>query len=201
MPRHSIPIFLILAILAIAAEAEIAVAPVPPVAPVPQEVRPEAAGKPSPDWIWKSATPTDNEKVFFRREFELPPEVASAVITITCDDWHRLFVNGHEIGSAADWTQPRTYEVLAQLKPGARNVIAVESRNEAGRAGMALRFRATLKDGKKLHVVSDASWLCSSEAPDGWQTPDFIASAWPKVVVVGKIGKPPWQAVTFPETE
>lgn len=195
MPRFTIPIFLILAILVMGAEPGIGVAP------VSHEIRPEAAGKANPDWIWKSAAPVDKEIAFFRREFELPPEVTSAVITITCDDWHRLFVNGREIGSGADWMQPRTYEVLANLKPGARNVIAVEGRNDSGRAGLILRFRATLKDGKKLHVVSDASWQCSSEAPDGWQTPEFMASAWPKAVVVGKIGKPPWEAVTLPEAE
>ncbi len=197
MLQFSIPVCLILAILPTGAEPAVGSAP----PPVPHEVKPEAAGKPTPVWIWKSATPAENEKVVFRREFELPPEIASAAITIVCDDSHRLFVNGHDLGAGTDWKTPRTYDVLAQLKPGGRNVIAVEGRNGSGNAGMALRFRATLKDGNKLLVVSDAKWLCLGDALEGWQTPDFSATSWPKAVVIAKMGDPPWGVVMLPESE
>lgn len=143
-------------------------------------------------WIWKSNSPGETEKVFFRREFQLPPDVTSAVVTVTCDNRHRLLVNGKELGMGGEWGSPRSYDVLPVLKPGGRNVIAVEGRNEGGDAGMALRFRATLKSGKKLHVVSDANWLCSNEAPDGWQNPGFQASTWSKAVVIAKMGEGPW---------
>jgi hypothetical protein len=158
-------------------------------------------GTPTAVWIWKGTQPAENEKVFFRREFQLPAEVASAAVTVICDDEHRLFINGVDLGTGGDWQTPRSYDVLAHLKPGGRNVIAVEGRNEKGVAGMALRFRATLKDGKKLHIVSDANWLCSGESADGWQNLDFPASAWPKAVVVAKMGDTPWGAVMPPETE
>ncbi|MEO5917094.1 MAG: c-type cytochrome [Luteolibacter sp.] len=165
--------------------------------------RADAVGKPESGqsavgWIWKSATPADRERVFFRREFELPPNVASAAITIVCDDWHHLLINGVDLGMAGDWHTPRTYDVLPHLKQGGRNVIAVEGRNDRGAAGMALRFRATLKDGKKLHVVSDATWFCSNESPEGWQNIDFQADSWPKAVVVAKMGGDPWGAVVLP---
>jgi|GEM_PF-2814556 len=143
-------------------------------------------------WIWKSTPPGATERVFFRREFQLPPDVASAVVTVSCDNWQRLFVNGHDMGKGTDWHSPSTYNVLAQLKPGTRNVIAVEGRNEGGVAGMALSFRATLKDGKKLHVASDGNWLCENEAPEGWQDLDFPSTSWAKAVVLAKVGDPPW---------
>ena len=158
-------------------------------------------GTPTAVWIWKSATPAENEKVYFRREFQLPADVASASVMVVCDDQHRLLVNGVDLGMAGDWKTPRSYDVLAHLKPGGRNVIAVEGINEKGAAGMALRFRATLKDGKNLHIVSDASWLCSSEAPEGWPNLDFPATSWPKAVVVGKMGDAPWGALMPPEAE
>lgn len=151
-------------------------------------------------WIWKSAQSGSGERVFFRREFELPPHVTSAAITVTCDNWQHLWINGVDLGMADDWEKPRTHEVLAHLKQGARNVITVEGRNDGGPAGMALRFRATLKDGKKLHVVSDATWGCASEVPDGWQNPDFNSTSWPKAVVVAKMGDAPWGAVMPPVT-
>jgi hypothetical protein len=158
-------------------------------------------GRPAISWIWKSKTPVESERVLFRREFELPPNVESAVISLVCDDWHHIFINGVDLGSAGGWTTWRNYDVLAHLKQDGRNVIAVEAKNEKGAAALALRFRATLKDGKKLLVVSDATWICSSEAPDGWRSLDFPTELWPKAVVVGKMGDPPWGLVIPAEVE
>lgn len=199
MPHCFIPVCLILAILPTGAE--VAADAVIVQAPAIHEVKPESAGKPTPAWIWKSVTPVDKDKVFFRREFELPPEIDSAAITMVCDDSYRLWVNGHDLGTGVDWKTPRTYDILAHLKPGGRNVIAVAGMNEAGLSGMALRFRATLKDGKKLLVVSDAKWLCIGEVPEGWQTPEFSAAAWPQAVVIAKMGAPPWGELIAPDAE
>lgn len=143
-------------------------------------------------WIWKTATPGEQERVFFRREFQLPANIASAIVTVACDNWQRLFVNGHDLGMGNDWQSPRSYDVTRMLKPDSRNVIALEARNKGGAAGMALRFRATLKDGKKLHVVSDENWQCVSEVPKGWQNLDFKPTGWSKAVNVGKMGASPW---------
>jgi hypothetical protein len=161
----------------------------------------ESTGPPAAVWIWKNATPAENEKVFFRREFQLPPDVASASITVICDDWHQLFVNGADLGMAGEWINPHHYEVLAHLKPGGRNVIAVEGRNQGGDAGLALRFQATLKDGKTLRVVTDSNWLCGDDAPTGWQNLDFPAASWAKATVIAKMGDAPWGAIMPPEAE
>ena len=110
------------------------------------------ANEPTAHWLWKSDKPGAEEKVFFRREFELPHEVASAAVTVACDNWHRLWINGVDLGFAADWTNPRGYDVAPHIRQGGRNVIAVEGRNTGGAAAMALRFRATLNDGRKLYV-------------------------------------------------
>ena len=158
-------------------------------------------GTPTAAWIWKSAQPVENERVFFRREFQLPDDVASASVTVICDDEHHLFINGVDLGIGGNWKTPSSYEVLAHLKPGGGNVIAVEGANKQGVAGMALRFRATLKDGKKLHIVSDASWLCGNEPQDGWKNLDFSAPSWSKAVVIAKMGDSPWGAIMPPETE
>lgn len=156
----------------------------------PDEV--DGGSQPVTSWIWKSKTPGETEKVFFRREFQLPPDLSSAAITLTADNRNRLIVNGTELGISGDWSAPRSYDVLAHLKPGGRNVIAVEALNEGGSAGLALRFRATLKDGKKLHVVTDRNWICSNEALDGWEKPDSAPAGWTKAVVIAKMGDGPW---------
>ena len=157
------------------------------------------ANEPTAHWLWKSDKPGAEEKVFFRREFELPHEVASAAVTVACDNWHRLWINGVDLGFAADWTNPRGYDVAPHIRQGGRNVIAVEGRHTGGAAAMALRFRATLKDGRKLYVMSDGNWQCSSEAPDNWQSPDFSAAGWQKAAVVGKMGDDPWGSLIVPE--
>ena len=183
MYRSFIPLSLILVALTAAAE-------VPSIADEPPS---------TPSWIWKSATPFENEHVFFRREFQLPPDVASVSVTVVCDDWYKLFINGHDTGTGKGWRCPRSYDVLPWIKPGSRNVIAVEGRNEKGNAGMALEFHVTLKDGKKLQVVSDANWLCSNDAPEAWQTFDFPTPPWPRATVIAKMGGPPWGEVVKPE--
>lgn len=161
----------------------------------------ESGGTPAAVWIWKNATPVETEKVYFRREFQLPPNIASASVTIICDDAHLLYVNGQKLGGGDGWNNPHTYDVIAHLKPGGRNLIAVEGRNERGNAGLALRFRAKLKDGKNLHIVSDSNWRCVTDPAEGWQNLDFASDKWPKAAVVAKMGDAPWGAVMPPETE
>jgi hypothetical protein len=161
----------------------------------------ESSGSPADVWIWNSATPKENESIYFRREFQLPENIASASVTIICDDSHHLFVNGENLGGAVGWNSPHSYDVLSRIKPGGQNIIAVEGRNELGNAGFALRFLAKLKDGKKLHIVSDSNWRCSTEPSEGWKTPDFDGGKWPKATVIAKMGDAPWGAVMPPEPE
>jgi putative heme-binding domain-containing protein len=157
------------------------------------------ADEPGAQWIWRTAEPGPSEKVFFRREFELPAGVAGAALTVACDNWNRVWINGHDLGFNADWANPRGYDVSSLVKQGGRNVLAVEGRNDGGRAGMVLRFRATLKDGRKFYVMSDGNWQCSGEVPSNWQQPETSSAAWPKVAVVGKMGDAPWGEVLQPE--
>ncbi len=147
---------------------------------------------PIPSWIWSNPNPAENEKVFFRREFQLPQDVVSASITIACDDSQRLIFNGHEIGTLNRWNEARRYDVLAKLNPDGGNIISVEAHNDRGPAALAVHFEATLKDGKILHLISDAQWNCNSEAGDGWLTIPYDGSHWPRALVVAKMGDAPW---------
>jgi hypothetical protein len=162
----------------------------------------DAEGQAAAVWIWKNVKAEDGENVYFRREFQLPPRISDASLTLICDDSHELFINGVKVGAASGWSNPHPYDVLAHLKPGSRNIIAVKGVNVLGNAGLVLRFRATLEDGKKLHIISDGNWKCHSECPEGWQNLDFPAAAsWPKAAVVAKMGDAPWGAIMPPETE
>ena len=162
----------------------------------------DAEGQAAAVWIWKNEKAEENENIYFRREFQLPPSISNASLTLVCDDSHELFINGDKVGAADGWDSPHHYDVLAHLKPGSRNIIAVRGVNVRGNAGLVLRFRATLEDGKKLHIITDGNWKCHSEGPEGWQNLDFPAAAsWPKAAVVAKMGDAPWGAIIPPEIE
>lgn len=160
-----------------------------------------AADEPAAQWIWKSDKPAEGETVFFRREFELPPEVTGATVTVVCDDWHRLWVNGHDLGIAGEWNRPRSHDIVTLLRKGGGNVIAIEGRNQSGAAGMALRLHVTLANGSKLFVMSDGNWRCSGEAPDHWFTAEFQAAGWAKAAVLGKMGMEPWGKLIGPDAD
>jgi putative heme-binding domain-containing protein len=153
---------------------------------------PQQGGRKLASWIWSSKQPGHEEKVFFLRDFQLPPDIGEAYVTISCDNRHHLFINGHEIGMGGDWSNPRIYDIASKLTAGGRNVIAIEGRNEDGAAGMVASLSVTLKTGKKLHVVTDGSWLQNTEAPDGWQQPNFKPVGWKNAALIARMGEAPW---------
>lgn len=161
---------------------------------------PKAAGKvrtpaPTPEWIWQNRNPGAEQKVFFRREFQLPQDVVSASVTVTCDNWQRIWVNGKDFGFTNEWAAPANHDLTSTIVAGGPNVIAVEGRNQGGIAGLALRFTATIKGGATFHLVSDGSWLTSLESAQGWQEAGFAATSWTPAVALGTMGDPPWGEV------
>ncbi|WP_367871433.1 family 16 glycoside hydrolase [Luteolibacter sp. Populi] len=170
----------------------------------PGKVTPPAAkgaktAEPLAKWIWQNPKPGDNEKAFFRREFDLPKDVTAASITVTADNWQRVWVNGKELPWGSDWAVPGSHDVGKLIRPGARNVIAVEGRNQGGAAAMALRFSATFKDGTKKFMVSDESWLAGIEGSRGWQEERFTHKDWKPAVVIATMGDEPWGKIIEPE--
>src|SRR5262249_27001255 len=90
------------------------------------------------DWIWyPEGDPTKDAPVgpcYFRKTFELPDgqAITQAALRLTVDDRFTAYLNGHELGSHADWKTPREFAGLAKLlKPGA-NVLAIKGENAPG---------------------------------------------------------------------
>jgi len=179
--------------------------PAPVAAPakaVPGKAAGVSAGvEPTISWIWQNSSPTDNQKVFFRREFALPKDIIAASLTVTCDNWQRVWINGKDLGFTSEWGAPANHDVIKHIVQGGRNVIAVEGRNDGGSAGMALRFSATAKGGRRAWITTDDQWVTSLEAPRGWQEPRFSPRDWTPAVAVGKMGDGPWGMVLQPDSE
>ncbi len=146
---------------------------------------------PTIQWLWPHKNAGKAEKVYFRNEFTLPADAKSCSVTISADDWYKLSVNGEQVGIGSDWSSPSNYDLMPHLKKGA-NVIALEVRNAAGAAGLALRVRTVLKNGSTQDWVSDASWVCSKEAKKGWMTAPKAPADWKAPVILGKMGDKPW---------
>lgn len=142
-------------------------------------------------WIWGSPNPKASEKVFFRREFVLPPGITGATLEVVGDDAQRTWVNGHDLGMQMDWSRLVRHDVAKHLKPG-RNVLAIEGRNATGNAGIALRMRIELDDGTSADLVTDKAWMISSESSEGWLQPGLEMTAWQPAAVLAKMGAAPW---------
>ena len=150
-----------------------------------------ALAAPQIQWLWAQKKAENEEKVYFRSEYTLPEGAKSVTLTVSTDDSYELFLNGEKLGMSSEWASPMTYDLKPHLKEGV-NVIALEAFNLHSAGGMALRVRATLKDGAIQDWVSDASWKCSKEVAKGWKTAPMAPKGFKPVVVIGKMGDDPW---------
>lgn len=151
-----------------------------------------------PHWIWPGKDVQPNERVFFRKSFELPADVKKAQVAASCDNVLTLFINGEHVLQSNEWQAPAHEDVTRRLKKG-ENLIALRGINDAsGQAAMILRLDVELADGKKLSIVTDKSWRSSREEVKGWQSPDFDDSAWQAPHVFGPLGIGPWNISLVP---
>ena len=131
----------------------------------------------TPEWIWPTKNIRGNERVFFRKEIELPSEVKKAVVATAADNIVTLFINGKHVLENGAWQSPAHEDVTKQLQKG-RNVIALRGINDASNmAGVILRLDVELADGKKTTLVTDAAWKASEDEVEGWQASDLIIVA------------------------
>lgn len=146
-------------------------------------------------WIWSSKTPGNQDKVYFRRDFEVPAQVVSASISSSADNWHRVWINGTLLGEHREWQQVAKHDIKKHLKLGGKNVIAVEAGNDGGIAGMALQLQMEMPNKRVIRINTDETWSFSPNAVAGWESADFNSKSWNRVVVLEKMGGGPWGKV------
>jgi hypothetical protein len=155
------------------------------------------------DWIWfPEGDPARDAPAgarYFRKAFVLPEgqRVARATLRMTVDDQFTAYLNGRELGSHAGWPSGREFaDIGGVLRPG-RNVLAVRGENAPGPkganpAGLAGALEVEFDDGTTSSVLSDDTWRCSREGPEGWQGRDFADEGWSRAVVAARFGEGPW---------
>ncbi|MFP6597033.1 MAG: heme-binding protein [Candidatus Hydrogenedentota bacterium] len=142
-----------------------------------------------PDWIWLE-TEQDNQRGWFRAEFDVEGDIASAVVAGTCDNRLALFINGKQLipGRARDWGSILASDATPYVTTG-KNTIAVRGENTDGVAGMFCRLTITHNDGTKTVVVSNDDWTSTGDQPVvGWNKVGYDDSTWTPVKVIGAVG-------------
>jgi hypothetical protein len=134
-------------------------------------------------WIWypegHPAARAPVGKRYFRREWDLPGEVAAATFVMTADNSFELFVNGRSAGTGDNFHQQYALDVTALLKAG-KNVLTVTAENGGDApnpAGWIGALTVQLRDDRKLRLITDGDWT-SSLTPDGERRPAVPLGAW-----------------------
>ena len=143
-------------------------------------------------WIWAAET-HDLQTCRFWRSFEIPAgtTVKSALIRMTVDDEHTLFLDGREMGRGAEWRNLYEYDLTMTMTPGP-HVLAVMAFNSTGSAGMIFGMHIDLADGRVLQVKSDSTWRVVPEGARGGEKMTEAAHSWPAATVIAGLGEKPW---------
>ncbi|HEX6986135.1 MAG TPA: c-type cytochrome, partial [Planctomycetaceae bacterium] len=147
----------------------------------------EGDAPPVPQWLWTSKSAKDDDTALFRKAFEVKDGLKSASLSVTCDNWVRVQINGEDVVQHATWESPVREEVTKKLKPG-ENVILLRCRNEGGAAGVLAQLTLRYEDGSRQDVVTDGTWQASSEVR---------RPTWGEPVVLGRLGMTPWGNLPF----
>lgn len=152
-------------------------------------------------WIWyPEGDPTRDAPIhakrYFRKTFSLPEGATptSAVLWISVDDRFTARLNGHLVGSSANWQSPAPLDVTRVLKAG-ENTLFVEAENlpapnvHDNPAGLLCTLRLRRADGQTTDLASDSTWESSTDA-----------HTWSSAKDLGPYGRSPWgrQIATAP---
>src|SRR5580698_3256693 len=154
-------------------------------------------------WIWydagNPALSAPAGKVWFRREVRAS-EPSTGAVLVLCDDRFTLWVKGRKIGSVTDGKLYRFN--LNGIVDRGPNVFAVEAENLEGKAGLYVDGEIRGQGGHPISFDTGSEWVATLTPPRGtaWLAPDFDASAWKAVKVIGRHEDSPWKSVVLKET-
>lgn len=122
-------------------------------------------------WIWgdsaREQSPPAGEIISLRHQFELADDVTIGGAVVTCDNSYVLYLNGREIQSGDDWTQPAGVALRGLLKKGENTIVIVATNagNQPNPAGLFFEARMQLGNGQEITVASNDTWQWSTSTP------------------------------------
>jgi len=127
------------------------------------------AVEPEGRWIWSNdlaASPPD-EKLTFRKAFELPAEPVHAVVVFAADNEATIFINGKQAANSTDWTRPIMEIVTSDLRKGTNEIVVTAANGAAGGpAALRAELRVKTADGGTHTIATDDSWQWTAARPD-----------------------------------
>ena len=144
-----------------------------------------------PEWIWSAAKAGEDDVRFFRKEFSLADAPEKATVRFACDNKATIFLDGKSIGENSEWSEPTVLDLTKLLKSG-DHLLAVRAENEGGAAGLLLHLDVAFPTGKKLTLVTDASWRVADRGARGWNELASPAQGFATATSLGKLGVQPW---------
>src|SRR5207248_963480 len=131
-----------------------------------------------------------------------------------CDNSFSLYINGQKAASGKDWTKPEVVNVAKLLAKGT-NTFAVHAVNDPGAskektdkpppdpgpnpAGFLLQARLRYPPasqhggpGKTVDLITDSSWVWSTNMAKNWEKPEFKAEDWTPAAELGEVSMAPW---------
>ena len=129
--------------------------------------------------------------------------IASANLIVAADNLYMFSVNGTPAGEGHPspdlWNRPKRFDVTGLLTAG-RNVVAVEAINTAaGPAGLLAKLIVDCADGRRIELVTNATWMCTDQVTSGWELPTFDDRGWRVPEICGRYGSPPWGTPAPPD--
>ena len=141
-------------------------------------------------WSHGDAENDPGGRILIRKVIHLDAVPDRAVAVAACDNEVVLHVNGREVARSDDWTKPVAVEITRDLHVG-DNVIAAEATNWPDtKHGRGLKFSGPnpaafiawvggFEDDKVTWGFgTDATWLWTEDARDGWKDPAFDTEGW-----------------------
>jgi len=159
------------------------------------------AGDPSLDgarWIWTHESDAGFRAPagtrYFAKAFEVPPTLAlrSARFAARADNTFTAYLNSGPVLSGTEW--PSTYVAdVTRVVRGGDNLIIVEVANtQEGEAGLIAALDIEAMDGRRLRIVTNATWSASVQRAYGYWVLAMHPRAAERAKVLGRHGMAPW---------
>lgn len=150
----------------------------------------ESQDAPIAQWIW--AADEQSQRVVLRKTFELPDNIKQVKVAATCDNQFQLWLNGQEVLSSGEWQQIESGDATKLSRTG-QNVLAALAADEGGARAFLLRMDVIDTNGKRISIVSDATWRSRAANgdpvfPADWNTLSFDDRDWKTSKVFGPVG-------------
>ena len=135
---------------------------------------------------------------YFRKDITVKNGLKKAIFYTLIDDSGWVQIDGKTVGNEGRFHDHylKGNDVTPMLKTAGVHALASLVINMAGSGGLICRLELQYDDGTVEEICSDASWLCSTESPEGWNMPGFDAAKWLPSRAFADAISHPWASLT-----